>query len=317
MHTYMSGDSGIERAPRARPVADAPVDALLAQADELARRWAIELILARPLAQMAEVPLEDLAREAPGLCAQVVRALESDAELQRLVAGEEPRSGEGSTPAPRLAALARARDASACAEQVEALRGVLWEAILSELRWPISDRSPVRLVVDLSDRLAFVCAAVLAATLEQSPTANLSGAPRAAPAAGREQVLYSSPRALAGRRGAVLVDEREEALPRPGHVGGRSQGAERPAAPAVEPAGLSDGSTTEQAELRPARESPCTGRPLPWDTPLRAEHPEGRTSPAGGAQTMPSGHGSAGAQDSGDPVMRITRRPVSPIDERP
>ena len=84
----MSIGSRIEHAPRARPVADAPVEALLARADDLARRWAIELILARPLAAMAEIPLEDLAREAPSLCAQVLRSLVSDAELQRLVAGE-------------------------------------------------------------------------------------------------------------------------------------------------------------------------------------------------------------------------------------
>jgi hypothetical protein len=295
-------------------VADAPVDALLAHADELARRWAIELMLARPLASLAEVPLEDLAREAPGLCAQLARALASDAELERLVTYEEPGGREGAVATDRLAALVRAGDASACAEQAEALRGVLWEATLSELRDP-----PVRLVADLSDRIAFVCAAALAAALELSPIAavNVSDAPHAPPAAGREQVLYSSSHALGGRRGAVLIDERDQEPPHSAPGGGRSRGTEGSAPPDADRLDSSRKPTTKRADVQPGPESPLTGRPLPWDTPLRVGRPEGDPPPAGGAHAARSERRSASAPDSDDPVMRITRRSVSPIDERP
>src|SRR5271157_4557498 len=115
--------------PRARPVAQAPIGALLERADELARRWAAALILARPLERITELHLQTLAREAPALCAQVIRALESDSELERLLgAGAAEGRGEAAS-ARRLGVLAGAGGASSAAEMVEAveaLRGVLW-----------------------------------------------------------------------------------------------------------------------------------------------------------------------------------------------
>jgi hypothetical protein len=73
-------------------VAEAPVGALLDRVDELARRWAIALILERSLERVAELHLEMVAREAPALCAQIIRSLESDTELERLV-GVDAASG--------------------------------------------------------------------------------------------------------------------------------------------------------------------------------------------------------------------------------
>jgi hypothetical protein len=70
--------------PRARAVADLPIEALLTRSDELARRWAVALITALPLERVGEIPLDGFAREAPPLCAQFVRALHSDAELSEL-----------------------------------------------------------------------------------------------------------------------------------------------------------------------------------------------------------------------------------------
>src|ERR1039458_4509134 len=144
--------------PRARPVADLPIDAVLARADELARGWAIALICVRPLDGMGDIPLAELALEGPSLCAQAVRAVQSDVELDRLTGQGAPTGREETAPARRLAAMAGARDAAAAVEAVEALRGVLWEVLLDELRWPIFDRSPARQVADISDRLAYVCA---------------------------------------------------------------------------------------------------------------------------------------------------------------
>jgi GGDEF domain-containing protein len=140
-------------------VADTPVEALLARADELARRWAIALILARPLDCIGEIPLEDLAGEAPELFTQVVRALASEAALERLLGrGEAGSLGLGVSQ--RLGVLAGARDAVAMVGACEALRGVVWDALLDELR----DPQP-RQVAELSDRLAAVCSAMTAALL--------------------------------------------------------------------------------------------------------------------------------------------------------
>ncbi len=72
---------------RASRSPSSPCDALLARAEELARSWAIALILVRPLAAIGELPLEELARDAPALCAQALRAVQSDVELERLPDG--------------------------------------------------------------------------------------------------------------------------------------------------------------------------------------------------------------------------------------
>jgi hypothetical protein len=205
-----------------RPVAEVPVDALLARADELARRWVIALILARPLQRLGELPLESLAREAPGLCGQVICALVSDGELER-IAPRRGLDGVGRSGwARRLGVLAHARDAPSAVEAVEALRGVLWEALLEELGKPSAQR-----VAELADRLAYVCASGLAAVVAAASRADLPAADLPAmdlPAAGLpaafevgdlaavpSAAMTSEPRASpAGQRGGVLIDERDE-----------------------------------------------------------------------------------------------------------
>src|SRR5438132_984076 len=81
-----AASSGHERRPR--PVADAPIDGLLERADELAKRWALALVAARPLEAIGRLPLTEIAAMAPSLCASVLRAPRSRAnEAIRL---EEP-----------------------------------------------------------------------------------------------------------------------------------------------------------------------------------------------------------------------------------
>src|SRR4051794_4897777 len=75
-----------DRASRARPVADAPVAALVADAEDVAKAWLLELVAAGPLAGAAALPLDAFSREAPTLCAAVARALGDDVELARLQA---------------------------------------------------------------------------------------------------------------------------------------------------------------------------------------------------------------------------------------
>jgi len=182
-----------KRTPRARPVAELPCETLLARADELAKRWVIALIIARPLEQIGELALEMLAHEAPLLCAQLILALQSDTELARLTGASG--EGEGAAPVVRIAVIAGARDAAATADAVEALRGVVWDALLDELGRTSSEPFAGRLLVDAGDRLAYVCAAALAAALGAGP-----GERAAAPES-----------AVAASAGAIIVDERERA----------------------------------------------------------------------------------------------------------
>src|SRR5262249_57291533 len=122
---YATCVSAVPAAPRhrtrARPVAELSLDELLARAEELARRWAAALVLDRPVERIGEVPLQRLAREGPALCAQVVRAVASDAELERLLATGGGGGQEGSSLAARLGELAGARGAGELVPVTEAL----------------------------------------------------------------------------------------------------------------------------------------------------------------------------------------------------
>jgi hypothetical protein len=159
-------DDSAPRIPRARPVTDLPLERLEAQAEQLARRWGAQLVISRPLATLGQVSLAALARQGPELCGQMLRALRSDAELERLLAGERTELG---APYPeRPASLAGAHDAASVVDAVESLRGVLWEAVQRELAGGFADAARERLVGDSSDRLAHVCAALAAAAAERT-----------------------------------------------------------------------------------------------------------------------------------------------------
>jgi GGDEF domain-containing protein len=187
--------------PRARALAELAIDPLLERAEELARRWAGELVMRRPLARLDELAGGALAREAPALCAQVLRALQSDVELARLTGASDARAG--SALARRLGAICATAEPLALVEAVELLRGVLWEALLWQLREPSA-----RLTADAADRLAHVCASLLGGAL----SAEEQLAPREAPVRPYEAfaALHEAP---AARGGAVIVDERDPADP--------------------------------------------------------------------------------------------------------
>jgi hypothetical protein len=278
----MSFGRSIERGARARAVADAPVQALLERADELSRRWAAALVLARPLDAIAEIPLEGLARAAPALCRTLASALASDEQLERLARGD----GERAELAPPLVL---AREPSAIVADVDALRSIFWEATLDGLHDP-----PARLLADLADRLSYVCAIALAAMLdERGVAASASAAPRVtAPTAGRGHVLYSTQRDASHRAGAVLVDELGED-PRP--LAAAENAAEEPpragvpgvggaVADRVVPPSAPSESVSPSPEPDPSRAMP---RGRPWDTPL-----------------------------SDEPTMRVRRGPGVRVDER-
>jgi hypothetical protein len=268
----VSSDARTQPTPRARAVAGAPVDALLGRADELARRWAIALILARPLERIGEFPLERFAREAPRLCAQVVRALRSDAELELITAGAN--GGGEPSPASRLAEVTGTRGGTAAVEAVEALRGVLWEALLDELRLRGFDHASAREVAELADRLAYVCSSALVSSLTPPATSAEQAAPlpekppaREPPEpvpADREPAVTRAERSLLGD-GVVIVDEGQAPARRSLARAGRTP--ERPAAERAVGSASHPGARRTRA------------RPLPWDTPLRADSPEPREEP--------------------------------------
>jgi GGDEF domain-containing protein len=184
---------------------------LSARAGELAQRWAVALIVARPLDALGEIPLDVLAREAPSLCAQALRAVRSEVELQRLAGTGAGGAREDPALARRLPAICGAREPAALIEAVEALRGVLWEALLGELT-----EASTRLVADVGDRLAYVCATMLATALAALVPQHADGTLEADPPSEGEPVLATEPGPLTQPPapasslpgGAVIVDER-------------------------------------------------------------------------------------------------------------
>ena len=102
----------------------------------------------------------------------------SDVELERLTGRGAASGREDSAPARRLAAISGARAPMEAVEALEALRGVLWEALLDQLHTSSFELSSARLLGDVADRLAYVCAVVLAAAVDAmlAPGASAPGA---------------------------------------------------------------------------------------------------------------------------------------------
>ena len=171
----------------------------------MSRRWpaagALSWCSSGQLGALGRIALEELTREAPDLCRQVLRAVSSEAELDRLLGSETPE--RGSAYADRAAALSGAREAGGAIAAVESLRGVLWEGLLDELDGP-ADRRQARLLGDVSDRLAHVCAVLAAAAADRDrPVAAGRPArfPERPPRPARRAREPDRDRRRAGRRG--------------------------------------------------------------------------------------------------------------------
>jgi GGDEF domain-containing protein len=162
---------GPPRLRRARPVADAPVDALLLRAEDLAKGWLLALLEQAPLDDAPAILAADLARDGPRLCSAVVRALADESDLRRLEPG-----GALEQLVSQTGEIAGSRGVEATARAVETLRAVIWSAVRAELSQPDADQ-----VAELSERLTLVIELVRAAALRHSaelaPSAALRGAP--------------------------------------------------------------------------------------------------------------------------------------------
>jgi GGDEF domain-containing protein len=156
-------------ARRPHPVADVP-PAALADGQAPAKGWLLALVAARPLHDAPALPMPDLARDAPALCAAVLRAVGSDADLSRLQAG-----GDLVGLAARAGELAGAGGPAATVAAVASMRAALWQALL-ETTAPLDAATTAA----LAERLAFVCDAVTAAALGAAGDAVAGAAPGAA-----------------------------------------------------------------------------------------------------------------------------------------
>jgi GGDEF domain-containing protein len=141
-----------------RPVADVP-PAALADGEAAAKGWLLGMVAAGTLDAAAELPIAELAREGPALCAAALRAVGSEAALRRLEPG-----GELAPLAAHAGALVGAREPAASVAAVAALRRALWEALLAHLG-PLDAAGTAA----LAERLAWVCDMVAAATLAGEP----------------------------------------------------------------------------------------------------------------------------------------------------
>jgi GGDEF domain-containing protein len=148
---------GPPRRRRARPVADAPVDAVLAHADEVTKGWLFALLEQAPLAEAPAIVTADLAREGPMICAAIVRALAGDADLRLL----EP-DGPLEPLVSRTGSLAGAQEAEAISRAVDALGAVVWSALREELSSPDAEQ-----LAELAQRLARVMELVRGAALRR------------------------------------------------------------------------------------------------------------------------------------------------------
>ena len=141
-------------ARRPHPVADVP-PAGLADGQAPAKGWLLALVAARPLRDAPALPMPDLARDAPELCAAILRAVGSDGDLRRLQDG-----GDLVALAARAGPLAGAGGPAAAVAAVAQLRAALWQALTLAMA-PLDAATTAA----LAERLAFVCDAVSAATL--------------------------------------------------------------------------------------------------------------------------------------------------------
>jgi GGDEF domain-containing protein len=175
------------RRRRARPVADAPIDALLPRSEDLAKGWLLALLEQAPLDQAPAILAADLTRDGPRVCEAVLRAIADDTDLRRL----EP-AGALTPLIARVGELAGATAPAAVSRAVDALQGVIWTAVRDELRSPDPD-----LVSELTERLTLVAELLRTAAFDRQAAVPGAGEPppvlRPAPVPGTAPGAPSAP----------------------------------------------------------------------------------------------------------------------------
>jgi len=148
---------GPPRRRRARPVADAPIETLLARIEDLTKGWLLALLEQHELHEAPRILAADLTRSGPRVCDAIVRSIADDTDLRRLEPGGalEPlvsRAGE----------IAGAETAEHVSHAVDALHAVVWSALRDELRHPDGNQ-----VAEIAERLGLVMEVVRGAALRR------------------------------------------------------------------------------------------------------------------------------------------------------
>ena len=176
--------TGPPRRRRARPVADAPIETLLQRTEDLTKGWLLALLEQAPLEHAPRILAADLTQEGPRVCAAMLRAIADESDHRRLEPG-----GPLAPVVARVGELAGAAGAAATSLAVDALHGVMWSALRSELRDPDPD-----LITELAERLCQVTGLMRAAALEHGAAASPAHAPiSAVPSAHHAAEPPSSP----------------------------------------------------------------------------------------------------------------------------
>jgi GGDEF domain-containing protein len=196
---------GPPRRRRARPVGDAPVDALLLRAENLTKGWLLALLEQAPLDQAPEILGAELARDGPRLTAAVVRALADDADLRRIEPG-----GALELLVSQSGDFAGARGVEATCRAVDTLGAVIWSALRSELRDPQADQ-----VSELAERLTLVIELVRAAALRryEGEVAGARSSPVAPEAVAGRPPVAGAPQPPAGEGPGGVPPEGPVAVP--------------------------------------------------------------------------------------------------------
>jgi GGDEF domain-containing protein len=153
------------------------VDLLAESPEQLAKRWLLALLASRPLADAVLMPLQRVADQGPQLCALLVSALSSDAQLQQLSAAA---AGDPALESPELVAafvaLADTPEPAATVAVVETLRRVLWASLAESVGSMTAAQAG-----DVADRLAHVCSVLTTAVVAHAGNVAASLAASAGP----------------------------------------------------------------------------------------------------------------------------------------
>jgi GGDEF domain-containing protein len=142
-----------------RPVADAPIERLLAHPEEVARNWMFALLSQVELHEAPGLVTEPFTRDGPRVCDAALRALAEESDLRRL----EP-DGALWPLVSRVGEMTGSLAAGHVLTAVDALHDVLWIELRRELR----GAADPDLVADLAARLTRVCALIRDAGLTRA-----------------------------------------------------------------------------------------------------------------------------------------------------
>jgi GGDEF domain-containing protein len=154
--------TGAPRRRRARPVAGAPIEALLSRSEDLAKGWMLALLEQAPLDEAPAIVGADIVRDGPRVCVAFLAALADDRDLRRI-----ERGGALELLVARAGVLAGARSAVETLRAVDALQGAIWAALREQL-----DASwDAELVASVAERLSLVGECVRSAALRELESA--------------------------------------------------------------------------------------------------------------------------------------------------